>query len=240
MDQQLQILINREWTSPWSDHLFSFIADFGALAPWLILLLVLGLIFGNFRFRAAILAAGLAVGLSDGVGVNLLKHAVGRPRPIQVEPGVRVVRLGEPPKLIIGSLPRIAAVLAEPVIQFPHGTDSPEIPGMLTTERPREGRSFPSGHAANNMAVAFVLILFFPRRGWLYLPIALLIGYSRIYTGSHWPLDVLAGMILGAVGAWIAVRLLQLLWRTLGPQVAPRLAEKYPELTAGQSDIKER
>jgi undecaprenyl-diphosphatase len=90
------------------------------------------------------------------------------------------------------------------------------------------------------MAVAIVLILFFPRRGWLYLPIALLIGYSRIYTGSHWPLDVLAGMILGAVGAWIAVRLLQLLWRTLGPRVAPRLAGKYPELTAGQSDIKER
>ena len=233
MDQYLQILINREWVSPWSDRFLSFMADYGAWAPWLASLLLLGLIFGNFRFRAAILAAGLAVGLSDGIGVNLLKHAVNRPRPAQVEPGVRVVRLGEPPKLLIGSLPRITGILSEPFIQFPHGTEAPELPGMMTPERPREGRSFPSGHAANNMAVAVVLILFFPRRGWLYLPVALLISYSRVYTGSHWPLDVLAGMILGGAGGWIATRLLQLLWRKLGPRVAPHLAEKYPELTAG-------
>jgi len=226
MDQQLQILINREWTAPWSDHLFSFIADYGAWAPCLLLLLVLALVFGNFRFRAAILAAGLAVGLSDGVGVNLLKHAVGRPRPSQVEPGVRVVTMGSAPS----KLPRICGLLADPMVNFPHGKALPEIPGVLIDHPPLEGRSFPSGHAANNMAVAAVLILFFPRLGWLYLPIALLIGYSRIYTGSHWPLDVAAGMVLGLFGGVIAARLLNFLWIRFGKKLMPQVAEKYPSL----------
>jgi undecaprenyl-diphosphatase len=101
---------------------------------------------------------------------------------------------------------------------------------MLTGEMPANGRSFPSGHAANNMAVATVLLLFFPRRGWLYLPVALLIAYSRIYTGSHWPLDVVAGMLLGIAGGWIATRLLQFLWHRLGPIILPRLAQAHPEL----------
>ena len=232
MDQSLQILINREWVCSWSDRLLSFMADFGAWAPWLATLLFLGLIFGNFRFRAAILAAGLAVGLSDGIGVNLLKHAVNRPRPSQVEPGVRIVRMGEPPTSTIMALPKITGVLSSSEIHFPHGTEPPQLPGMLIPDRPHEGRSFPSGHAANNMAVAVVLILFFPRCGWLYFPVALLISYSRIYTGSHWPIDVLAGMILGAVGGWIAVSLLQFSWRKLGPHMFPSLAEKYPKLTA--------
>ena len=231
MDQQLQILINREWTASWSDRLFSFIADYGAWAPWLLLLLVLALVFGSFRFRAAILAAGLAVGLSDGIGVNLLKHAVARPRPSQVEPGVRVVKLGSAPS----KLPRICGLISDPAVNFPQGNILPEIPGLLIDNPPSEGRSFPSGHAANNMAVAVVLILFFPRLGWLYLPIALLIGYSRIYTGSHWPLDVIAGMILGVFGGWIATRFLNLLWVRFGKQMMPRLAEKYPSLIPRKS-----
>ena len=226
MDQQLQILINREWTAPWSDRLFSFIADYGAWAPWLLLLLVLALVFGNLRLRAAILAAGLAVGLSDGVGVNLLKHAVGRPRPSQVEPGVRVVTMGIAP----AKLPKICGLFSESVVNFPHGNDLPEIPGMLIDHPPSEGRSFPSGHAANNMAVAVVLILFFPRLGWLYLPIALLIGYSRIYTGSHWPLDVAAGMVLGLFGGVIATRFLNFVWIRFGKKLMPQVAENYPSL----------
>ena len=231
MDQQLQIIINREWTAPWSDHLFSFIADYGAWAPWLFLLLVLALVFGNFRFRAAILAAGLAVGLSDGVGVNFLKHAVGRPRPSQVEPGVRVVKLGS----ASANLPRICGLIAEPVVSFPQGNVLPEIPGILIQDSSVEGRSFPSGHAANNMAVATVLILFFRWRGAMYLPVALFISYSRIYTGSHWPLDVLAGMILGVIGGCLAAKGLDLLWVRFGKKMIPPLADKYPTLLPPKS-----
>lgn len=226
MERQLEILINRAWIAPWADRVLAFLADFGVWAPWLILLLVLGVIFGNFRLRAALLAAGLAVGLSDGVGVNLLKHTVGRPRPSQVEPGVRVVQLGRPSC----GLPKIAGVVSEPIVRFPNGLEKPAQPGQLTKQQPVTGNSFPSAHAANNMAVATVLILFFGWRGALYLPLVLLIAYSRIYTGSHWPLDVVCGMILGMAGGLIATRLLQFLWRRYGSKVLPRLAEAHPEL----------
>ena len=226
MDQQLEILINRDWVAPWADRLLSFLADFGAWAPWLILLLVLGVIFGNFHLRAALLAAGLAVGLSDGVGVNFLKHTVGRPRPSQVEPGVRVVELGR----AACGLPKIAGIASEPIVKFPNGMEKPSSLGQLTVAQPVTGRSFPSGHAANNMAVATVLILFFGWRGALYLPLALLIAYSRIYTGSHWPLDVVGGMVLGIAGGVIATRLLQFLWRRYCSKLLPRLAEAHPEL----------
>jgi hypothetical protein len=94
MDRTLTIFINREWTAPWSDRLMAYVSDFGAWAPWLLLLLVLGVLFGGFKFRSMILAAGIAVGISDGILVNFLKHAVARPRPSQVEPGVRMVSLG--------------------------------------------------------------------------------------------------------------------------------------------------
>lgn len=226
LDRQLEILINRDWNAPWADRLMAFLTNYGAWAPWLFALLVAGVIFGNFRLRAAILAAGLAIGLSDGIGVNLLKHAVGRPRPSQIEPGVRVVELGNAP----AGLPKIAGIVSAPLVKFPNGTEQPEVPGMLTAERPANGRSFPSGHAANNMAVATVLILFFGWRGAIYLPIALLIAYSRIYTGSHWPLDIVAGILLGIGGGWIATRIVQILWHRFAGKIFPRVASSHPEL----------
>jgi len=224
-DQQLEILINRVWTAPWADRGLAFVSDFGAWKIWLLLLVVLAVVFGNFRLRAAILAAGLAIGLSDGIGVNLLKHAVARPRPSQVEPGVRMVALGVAPC----GFPKIAGLLSEPIVSFPHGVEQPEIPGQLATEG-MTGRSFPSGHAANNMAVATVLILFFGWRGALYLPFALLIGYARLYTGAHWPIDVLGGFLLGLIGGILAVNLLEILWRRFVPRLVPALALRHPSL----------
>jgi undecaprenyl-diphosphatase len=224
-DQHLEILINRGWTAPWADRALAFVSDFGAWKFWLLLLVVLAVVFGNFRLRMAILAAGLAIGLSDGIGVNLLKHAVGRPRPSQVEPGVRMVALGDAPH----GLPRIAGLLTDPVVSFPHGKELPEVPDQLAAEGVT-GRSFPSGHAANNMGVATVLILFFGWRGALYLPFALLIGYARLYTGAHWPLDVLVGSLLGLIGGILSVNLLEILWRRFGPRLAPAIALRHPSL----------
>jgi len=224
-DQHLEILINRVWIAPWADRVLAFVSDFGAWKIWLLLLVVLALALGNFRLRSAILAAGLAIGLSDGIGVNLLKHAVGRPRPSQVEPGVRMVALGAAPC----GYPKIIGLFSEPIVTFPHGTREPEFPGQLAADGVR-GKSFPSGHAANNMAVATVLLLFFGWRGAFYLPYALLIGYSRLYTGAHWPTDVLGGFVLGLTGGVIAVNLLEILWKRLGHRLAPPLAMRHPSL----------
>ena len=226
MDQQIEILMNRVWISPWSDRLMAFVSDFGAWKVWLVLLVLVAAFFGSFRLRAALVAAVLAVGLSDGVGVNVLKHAVSRPRPSQVEPGVRVVTLGTP----ACGLPKVAGLFSEASVAFPHGVDLPDSGELIPEADGIRGRSFPSGHAANNMAVATVLILFFRWRGAVYLPAALLIAYSRVYTGAHWPLDVLAGMALGILGGVVAVRVLDLLWRRLAPRCFPTTFANHPRL----------
>jgi len=67
--------------------------------------------------------------------------------------------------------------------------------------------SFPSGHAATSFAAATVLTATSPRWGPLWFLLALAIGFSRVYVGVHYPLDVLGGAVLGAA---IAIALLRL------------------------------
>ena len=52
-------------------------------------------------------------------------------------------------------------------------------------------KSFPSNHASNTMAFALAFSFLFPWVGWILIPLSLLVGYSRIYCGAHFPLDVL-------------------------------------------------
>ncbi len=55
-------------------------------------------------------------------------------------------------------------------------------------------------------AVAAAIALLAPRLRWPVLAVAALIGFSRVYLGVHFWLDVLAGAALGmAIGALIAV-----------------------------------
>lgn len=64
--------------------------------------------------------------------------------------------------------------------------------------------SFPSGHTTTAFAVAACLALLLPRARWLWFTIALVAGFGRVVTGSHFPGDVVAGAWLGTVGTlWI-------------------------------------
>jgi undecaprenyl-diphosphatase len=72
--------------------------------------------------------------------------------------------------------------------------------------------SFPSNHAVNASVLATLVMLYIPR---LWLPamaLALLVGYSRIYVGVHYPLDVLLGGVLGIVVALVLSEVMNLLW----------------------------
>lgn len=71
--------------------------------------------------------------------------------------------------------------------------------------------SFPSGHATMAFALATTILLLHRTekvvddRGLvlvLYI-MACLVGFSRVYVGVHYPLDVLAGAVLGLLAPWL-------------------------------------
>ncbi len=63
--------------------------------------------------------------------------------------------------------------------------------------------SFPSGHtaAAFGLATSINLIIVSPLIQFIFLFLALLVGFSRVYLAVHYPSDVIAGGIIGSVFA---------------------------------------
>lgn len=61
--------------------------------------------------------------------------------------------------------------------------------------------SWPSAHAGSSAAAAVVLSVTYPLWSPVFLLVALLIAYSRVYVGVHYPLDVLAGIGVGIMAA---------------------------------------
>lgn len=68
-----------------------------------------------------------------------------------------------------------------------------------------------SAHAASSMALAsFFAVTFYQKLKWLaplLLVWALLVGYSRIYIGVHFPGDVLTGIFIGLLFGWVYAKL---------------------------------
>jgi membrane-associated phospholipid phosphatase len=89
--------------------------------------------------------------------------------------------------------------------------------------------SFPSGHATIIGAFAIVMSLLLPKWRALFCIVAVLIGFSRVAVGAHHPSDVIAGLAIGGVLAflvakWFAARgLLFLSSRRNWPELRPSL-----------------
>ncbi|HEU4718748.1 MAG TPA: phosphatase PAP2 family protein [Bacteroidia bacterium] len=144
--------------------------------------LLVFLVWKRFRMKSIyiVIAVALLVLFSDQTA-NLLKNSTKRPRPSYDE----------------------------------------ALAGQVITPLGRGGNyGFVSGHAANSMAVALFLWLLsgaqkdFPasrrRKWWLLLfPWVILVCWSRVYVGVHFPFDVLGGCAVGALWAlvfWFLLR----------------------------------
>ena len=69
------------------------------------------------------------------------------------------------------------------------------------------GFGFFSGHSSNSMAAAVFTILMLKSKYkkfiFLMIPWSLMVGYSRIYIGKHYPLDVICGLAFGAISGYL-------------------------------------
>ena len=193
--------INTGWITPWADRLMLIVS-----APkfffWPGLLAVIALLrYGHFRERLLLVLLALAVTLGDGVIDNYGKKIFHRPRPNEALTGVRIVETNG----IRWAYPR---------------TD----PG---------GRSFPSGHAFNNVALAMVVCAVYRKRTrWVFLIWlwALLVSYSRVYLGAHYPSDILGSWLIAIGYSWAILAGTAALWRHHASRLYPKLATAHPEL----------
>ena len=95
--------------------------------------------------------------------------------------------------------------------------------------------SMPSGHAANWFSATMVALLYYRRSVWIMLPIALVVSFSRIYNGVHYPGDVLAGAALGSGFAVAALWLFDSVWSWAGPRWFPLWWQRLPSIVALKS-----
>lgn len=162
-DRSLLQAINQAWAHPWLDAAMPVLTDLHKHPLALTLLLLPALGAWLYRKRGGgvrvLLAAALAVGLTDALSYRLIKPLIRRPRPAQS---------GVP----------------------------------LTLRAPASGYGMPSNHAANMFAAAQVFGLAEPVLRLPLFALAALVAYSRVYTGVHYPSDVLAGALLGLAVGW--------------------------------------
>lgn len=130
------------------------------------------------------LAAGfiflvLCVGTNE-LTANLVKQAAGRLRPHQALPRVHYME---------------------------HGVWRQTPPDFIAAQE--RGTSFYSGHSSNTAAATVALAGICPPLSPAIYAFPVLVGYSRLYLGRHYPSDVLCGLF---AGGFIAAMYRRFLW----------------------------
>ena len=185
IDTEVLLAING-WHAPWADTLMWIIS---AKATWIPLyVLLIGLLI--WRYRQPVPTA-----------VKWLQRV-----PACI---VMIVLIA----LAVGAADFIASGILKEWVARPRPTRVPELEGLLhLVNGYKSGRyGFVSSHAANTMACALLFSLIW-RNKIATCGLMLWVAancYSRMYLGVHYPLDILGGLIVGAlvaVGAFALLR----------------------------------
>jgi undecaprenyl-diphosphatase len=102
------------------------------------------------------------------------------------------------------------AGLAGRAIKISTGRARPSVKAEQTWNGPRlssKYHAFPSGHVVASTAFFAVLVFGSWRIGLPCLPIPVLIGFSRVYGGSHYLSDVICAALLGILCAFVIWRI---------------------------------
>jgi undecaprenyl-diphosphatase len=200
--------INRGLNHPILDQFFNIVADGRFWTPLLLLLAIYFLVRGKDQTKAWVALTLLSVAIGDPLITNPLKHLFDRPRPYQSVEGVREVSPGS------------GEQRWEPAVRI-SGIPEQDI---------RHGRSFPSSHVANATAAAMsARLVWGPALRWPWYFVALA-GLGRIYTGDHYPTDVLASIPLSMLYTWVIAQIANSIWKKVGKRWFPKLFARLPSL----------
>jgi undecaprenyl-diphosphatase len=75
------------------------------------------------------------------------------------------------------------------------------LPQTKIGKNPLTDHSFPSGHTTAIFAITVPIIMAMPVLSIGLIPLAVIVGISRIYNGLHYPSDCLAGSLIGTITA---------------------------------------
>jgi len=185
-----------EWINHWPDDWNPFLKFFSVALNqgWVKVafgLMLLGMILRSERTRKTVLLALIAIGIANTM-TNVVKEAFPTNRPFNDQ--ARYALLKDDGYVLV---------------QTETGTRSTvpkDFNGVFLRVGESKSKGTASAHSANMAALAFAMCYFLGYWGLPWVGVALLTGVSRIYTGAHYPSQVLLGWLAGVFAAFVVIK----------------------------------
>jgi undecaprenyl-diphosphatase len=189
-----------DWLS-WILDIFTFSCDKGLI--WIIAAIVM-LFFKKWRKTGIVLGFALIVFAMLGNNI-IIKYSFQRPRPFE-----------------IGA---IGQTLFERVSNWmlPSGSS------FLGFFEVPDSYSFMSGHSFSSALCATIIFYYHRKTGIVAIVVAVIIAFSRLYFGVHYPTDVIAGIIFGAGSGILSIFLANKFYDKIVAWVVKLFQKKKPD-----------